>query len=75
MSARDFLHCAVYKNQNGYINLYDIAEDRLELKEILLEIAEDLCYGCHMSEYEDYHDETWLQKYVYRKKHLNDTSV
>jgi len=40
VSARDFLHCAVYKNQNGYINLYDIAEDRLELKEILLEIAE-----------------------------------
>lgn len=59
----------------GYDKIEEQWKNKLELKEILLEIAEDLCYGCQMSEYGNYHDEAWLQKYVYRRKFLNDTNT
>lgn len=36
----------------------------LELYDILCEMAEDLCYGCHISEYGDYYDEAWERKYI-----------
>lgn len=35
----------------------------LELKGTILEIAEDLCYGCLMSENSDFNDEAWMKKY------------
>lgn len=42
-------------------------EDRwvedLELADVILEIAHDLCVGCQMSEYGSYRDEAWLAKY------------
>lgn len=53
----------------GYDKIEEKWKEKLELKEILLELAEDLCYGCQMSEYGKYHDEAWIQKYVCRKKH------
>ena len=36
----------------------------LELYDVLCEMAEDLCYGCHISEYGDYYDEAWERKYI-----------
>lgn len=39
--------------------------DNLELKDIILEIADDLYHDCKMSEYSSYRDEIWEQKYIY----------
>lgn len=38
--------------------------DHLEIKDIILEIADDLYHGCKISEYLDEVDQKWLQKYV-----------
>ena len=38
--------------------------DHLEMKEIIMEIADDLYHGCKISEYSDEVDQKWLQKYV-----------
>ena len=37
----------------------------LELKDVILEIADDLYFGCRISEYGSVEDEIWEQKYVY----------
>ncbi len=39
--------------------------DKLELKDIILEIADDLYNDCKISEYGSYRDEVWEQKYIY----------
>ncbi|MBQ4429833.1 MAG: hypothetical protein II871_08720 [Clostridia bacterium] len=36
----------------------------LEMHDLILEIADDLAQGCLMSEYDPYHDEGWVLKYV-----------
>ena len=36
----------------------------LELSGVILEIADDLCYGCQMNEYSPYHDTVWEDKYI-----------
>ena len=36
----------------------------LELKDVILEIADDLCYGCVMEEYGSYRDPVWIRKYM-----------
>ncbi len=40
-------------------------QDNLELKEVILEIADDLCDGCAMGEMIDYDDRQWTDKYVF----------
>ena len=46
---------------------YDAIEEKwktnLEMMGILLEMADDLCYGCLMCAGEDYVDEDWISKY------------
>lgn len=37
----------------------------LEMKTVILELADDLCYGCQMSEYGSYEDPIWECKYIY----------
>jgi len=37
---------------------------KLELRETILEIADDLFHDCKMSEYGNYHDEIWERKYI-----------
>ena len=37
----------------------------LELKDLILEIADDLYHDCQMTEYGEYRDQVWLSKYVY----------
>lgn len=43
-------------------------EDRwkqtLELRDVILEMADDLCYGCPLAEYHEDRDPRWLRKYV-----------
>lgn len=40
--------------------------DNLELKDVILEIADDLYNDCKISEYGSYHDEIWERKYIYK---------
>lgn len=44
----------------------------LELKDTILEIADDLFNDCQMSEYDSYHDAKWEQKYIYHTYPNND---
>ena len=37
---------------------------QLELKDTILEMADDLCFGCLMEADSEYKDEVWLDKYV-----------
>lgn len=47
----------------GYDAISDKWKTDLELHDVLLELADDLCDGCQMSESLDYVDEEWLKKY------------
>lgn len=38
--------------------------ENLELKEVILEIADDLYYDCKMTEYGEYYDKIWVEKYI-----------
>ncbi len=47
----------------GYDAMDEVWKTKLEMKDTLLEMADDLCYGCVMREGEDYVDEAWVRKY------------
>lgn len=49
----------------GYSKIEQKWIDHLELREVIDEMAHDLCYGCLMSEYSYYKDEDWVRKYIY----------
>lgn len=59
---------AVTGNILGALLGYDVIEDKwktdLELLDVILEMADDLCHGCQMSEYSDYEDPDWFRKYI-----------
>lgn len=59
---------AVTGNILGALIGYDAIEDKwkknLELIDVILEMADDLCHGCQMSEYSDYEDPDWYRKYI-----------
>lgn len=59
---------AVTGNILGALTGYEAMEDKwkkdLECADVILEMAEDLCYGCQMEEYSPYHDEDWARKYM-----------
>ncbi len=48
----------------GYEAIEQKWKENLELSDIILEIADDLCYGCMMEEYGSYRDPVWSRKYV-----------
>ncbi len=60
---------AVVGNIMGaYLGLRAIPQkylDNLELYDVITEIADDLYNDCKISEYGDYKDEVWKQKYIY----------
>ena len=60
---------AITGNILGAIVGYNAIEDKwkkdLECADIILEIADDICHGCQMSEYSFYHDVPWELKYMY----------
>ena len=37
--------------------------ERLELRDLIMEVARDLCDGCQMEEYGEYWDDDWMAKY------------
>ena len=52
----------------AYLGLSAIPEKYLgylELRDVILEIADDLYNGCKMSENDSYRDETWENKYIF----------
>lgn len=59
---------AVTGNILGALLGYDAIESKwkknLELADIILEMADDLCHGCIMSEYGHYEDPEWISKYM-----------
>ena len=64
----------------GFNGIEEKWKKNLELYDIILETAEDLCHGCQMSEYGEYHDEEWSRKYIdmcYTKeqKEMQETAV
>ena len=63
---------AVTGNILGALTGYQAMEEKwkkdLELSDVILEVADDLCYGCQMSEYSHYRDKDWEMKYIYMKR-------
>ena len=59
---------AVTGNILGALLGYEAIEDKwkkdLELSDVILEVADDLCNRCRMSEYSDYRDADWEMKYI-----------
>ena len=59
---------AVTGNILGAINGFEMIEEKwktdLELYDVILEMADDLCHGCHMEEYSNYYDPDWSRKYM-----------
>ena len=48
----------------GYHAIADQWKHDLELSDVILEVADDLCHGCQMSEYSHYYDPEWAAKYM-----------
>ena len=48
----------------GYNAIAEQWKKDLELSDVILEIADDLCYGCLICEFGDYSDPEWEEKYV-----------
>ncbi len=48
----------------GYHAIEEKWKQELELFDVILEMADDLCYGCPMSEYSDNDDPDWCRKYI-----------
>ena len=65
---------AVTGNILGAFIGYDAIEDKwkknLELIDVILEMANDLCFGCLMEEMGDYEDPVWKAKYIYMHRAL-----
>lgn len=66
---------AVTGNIVGAIVGYDAIADKwkknLELHDVILELADDLCHGCQMSEYSSYRDPAWISKYMEMHAYTN----
>lgn len=48
----------------GYEAIDEKWKKNLELADVILEMADDLCHGCQMSEYSHYQDPDWIRKYL-----------
>ena len=51
----------------GYAAIPDCWKKDLEIRDVILEVATDLCRGCQMSEYGTYNDPMWVSKYMQMK--------
>ena len=49
----------------GYDGIADKWKGDLELSDVILEMADDLCHGCQMEEYSSYRDPKWEAKYIH----------
>lgn len=48
----------------GYNAIEEKWKHNLELADVILEMAEDLCHGCQMNEHSHYEDPDWIRKYM-----------
>lgn len=48
----------------GYEAIEEKWKSNLELADVILEMADDLCHGCQMNEYSHYEDPDWTRKYM-----------
>ena len=48
----------------GYEAIPEKYKHKLEFHDLILDIADDLCNDCKMTEYGDYYDEVWVSKYI-----------
>lgn len=48
----------------GYGRIEEKWKKDLELADVILEMSDDLCHGCQMSEYSSYVDPDWERKYI-----------
>lgn len=48
----------------GYSSIEDKWKEKLELHDVIIEMADDLCHDCQMSEYSNYDDPDWIKKYI-----------
>ncbi len=55
----------------GYSSIPDKYIENLELKNVILELADDLYHDCRISEYSSYHDRIWEQKYIKKTYAVN----
>ena len=55
----------------GYERIEEKWKTNLELKDVILELADDLCHGCRMSEFGGHHDQEWTTKYILSKRYLD----
>lgn len=55
----------------GYSKIPDYFINNLELKDVILELADDLSIPIPVSEYSSNNDEYWLSKYLYCKRNLS----
>lgn len=60
---------AVTGNILGALLGFDAIEEKwknnLELIDVIIEVADDLCHGCQMHEFGHYEDPVWTRKYIY----------
>lgn len=54
----------------GYQAIEEKWKQNLELSDVILEIADDLCYGCQMSEYGACWDPKWEMKYIRAHRYM-----
>ena len=59
----------------GYNAIADQWKKDLELSDVILEIADDLCHGCQMDEYSHYSDPDWAAKYMYMHRPVRQQPV
>ena len=60
----------------GYKAIEEKWKKDLELSDVILEVADDLCHGCQMSEFSHYRDEDWEMKYMYmRRPRINPPTI
>lgn len=48
----------------GYKAIENKWKKDLECADVILEMADDICHGCQMSEYSSYRDAPWMLKYM-----------
>ena len=56
----------------GYEAIEEKWKNDLELSDVILEMADDLCHGCRMSEYSHYRDPEWEAKYMYMHRPVHE---
>ena len=57
----------------GYSAMEEKWKENLELKDVILEMADDLCHGCQMREYSYYYDPAWECKYIKMYRFVPET--